>query len=157
MALRPVDEIRLATSEKCGHRRVAQGDGGHVHAADRFVEFFQSPGRAAVFADADGGGVMAAVPLLAGARDASEDRQEPGPVGADRDRGPHEAAAGQVEIAALGRHQARRVRRVDADFGHADPALVLIARRLRRVEQTQPPVGCLKQHRVLLGMIRIGT
>ncbi len=112
LTLRPVDEIRLPTSEKRGHRRVVQSDGGHVHVADRLAEFFQSPGCSAVFADPNGGGVMTAVPLLAGAWDASKDRQEPGPISADRDRRAHEAAAGQVETAAFGRPQARRVRRL---------------------------------------------
>ncbi len=123
-----------------------------MHATDGLIELLQPPGHAFVFADADGCGVMAAIPLLAGARNAPENRQQPGAIRAHDDRRADKASAWQIEKPAFRRRQVRCIFRVRLDLCHSDPAFVLVSRRLRGVEQKQPTVGSLKQHGVLFGM-----
>src|SRR5690606_18780613 len=100
--------------------------------ADGAGNFGQGPGLALVVTDRDPGGVMAAVPALAGARDAPEDRHHPRPIGPANKAGAHEGPERQLD-------RAWRAAAQDAvpelDLPGPQQALVLVARRLRGMEQ----------------------
>ena len=114
----------------------------------------ERPARAAVGADRDGGGVVAAGPAGAGQHLAEEERQHPGAVVADHDRRPHEAAARQAERARAGPSAmpagVRSSGRKRTSHSSCRPPGWAVWKR-----PTAPVVGIGEDHRVLLGARRV--
>ncbi|MCY1300749.1 hypothetical protein D9M70_503270 [compost metagenome] len=126
-----------------------------MHAADRPVEILQLPRFPLIERNANGSGVMAAVPFLTRALNAPEDWQQPGSVIAHHQRRANETATGEVEIATFGSDKYQGVGRVPAELGHPDPALILIAGGLGGVKEPKPAVGSGEEDRVLFRMRRV--